>query len=563
MNRTSRLAAALALLSTADAARADDPPRGEVARYTIYTDQFFPGTTRDYSIYVPRQYDPARPACVYVNQDGVQFDAPKVFDALIAAGEMPVTIGVFVAPGRVKAQGPEALDRFNRSYEYDGLGDNYARFIAEVILPDVEKKTAADGRRIVLSKSGNDRAIGGSSSGAIAAFTAAWERPDLFSRVFSSIGTYVGLRGGNEYPTLIRKVEPKPLRIFLEDGSNDLNIYGGDWWMANQSMERSLTFAGYELAHNWGDGGHNGKHATEIFPDAMRFLWKGWPEPVKAGKGSSQLQEIVLPGEGWAAVAGSGRMSTIAADAQGLIYGRDNADGKVSRIEADGTPRPFAETPPGAGLIAFGPRGTLYASLYEKVIALEPGGRPTEVGGEFHGSAFTVPADGTLYLKKVFDGGREDLWSVGGGMENRGIWMNFPRSTAMAFSPDQSLMYLATPSHWVDSVRRLPDGTLAHAQKYYHLHTPDDADTSGARALRVDRDGRLYVATYMGVQVCDQAGRVNAILPLPGPVAGLAFGGEGRNTLFATVGGTLYKRKLKVRGLEPYDPPLKPAPPRL
>ena len=119
--------------------------------------------------------------------------------------------------------------------------------------------------------------------------------------MFSAIGTYVGLRGGNVYPTLIRKYEPKPLRVFLQDGSNDLNIYGGDWWMANQEMERALTFAGYEVNHVWGEGGHNGKHATEVFPDAMRWLWKDWPAPVKAGAGSPQLQEILIPGEDWQA----------------------------------------------------------------------------------------------------------------------------------------------------------------------------------------------------------------------------------------------------------------------
>src|SRR4030095_13036468 len=109
--------------------------------------------------------------------------------------------------------------------------------------------------------------IGGASSGAIAAFTVAWERPQDFSRVFSAIGTYVDLRGGLRYPTLIRKFEPKPIRIFLQDGSNDLNIYGGDWWMANQTMERALTFSGYDVLHAWGDGGHTGKHGTSIFPD--------------------------------------------------------------------------------------------------------------------------------------------------------------------------------------------------------------------------------------------------------------------------------------------------------
>src|ERR1043166_2062647 len=209
MSRSALIAAVFALSSAA--LPAQDAPKGDVFHFTFDQSKIFPGTTRDVAVYVPKQYDPAKPACVYVNQDGIQWKAPEVFDRLIAAKEMPVTIGVFVVHGRVKAPSKEALDRFNRSYEYDGLGDAYARFLLEEILPEVEKKTAPDGRAIHLSKDGNDRAIGGSSSGAICAFTAAWERPDAFRRVFSAVGTYVGLRGGNVYPTLIRKDEPKPI----------------------------------------------------------------------------------------------------------------------------------------------------------------------------------------------------------------------------------------------------------------------------------------------------------------------------------------------------------------
>src|SRR5438876_7072225 len=214
---------------------------------------------------------------------------------------MPVTIGVFVMHGRVKAaDGTAALDRFNRSFEYDGLGDNYARFLLEELLPEVETKTTSDGRAIKLSHDGNDRAIGRGSSGAIAAFTAAWERPDAFTRVFSSIGTYVDLRGGMRYPGLIRKYEPKPIRIFMQDGSNDLNIYGGDWWMANQTMERALAFAGYEVQHAWGDLGHDGRQGAALFPDAMRWLWKDWPQPVKGGQTrNNTLAALLVPGESW------------------------------------------------------------------------------------------------------------------------------------------------------------------------------------------------------------------------------------------------------------------------
>src|SRR6185295_2135214 len=140
------------------------------------------------------------------------------------------------------------------------------KFLIDELLPEVESKKTSDGRAIKLSKNPNDCGIGGASSGAICAFTVAWERPDRFRRVFSAIGTYVGLRGGNEYSTLIRKYEPKPLRVFLQDGSSDLNIYAGDWWMANQTMERALIFAGYEVNHVWGEGPHSGRHGTAIFP---------------------------------------------------------------------------------------------------------------------------------------------------------------------------------------------------------------------------------------------------------------------------------------------------------
>src|SRR5881397_2219193 len=197
-------------------------PKGEVLKLSFDQSKIFPGTARDYWIYVPAQYVPEKPACLYVNQDGIQSEAPTVFDNLIYKKEMPVTIGVFVMHGRVKAADTNAaLDRFNRSFEYDGLGDNYVRFLLEELLPDAAKQKTSDGRPIRFSTNANDRAIGGSSSGAICAFTAAWERPEAFSRVFSSIGTYVGLRGGNVYPTLIRKTEPKPIRVFLQDGEHD------------------------------------------------------------------------------------------------------------------------------------------------------------------------------------------------------------------------------------------------------------------------------------------------------------------------------------------------------
>ncbi len=405
---------ALALAPALRAAEPDFPPhpdsivnpavpKGDLIKFEFAGSKIFPGTTREVTLYVPRQYDPARPACVYVNQDGLQWGAPVVFDNLIARGEIPVQIGVFVRPGVVKAApGAAALDRFNRSLEYDGLGDAYARFLLEELLPAVETKSTPDGRAIRLSRSGNDRAIGGSSSGAIAAFTAAWERPDAFTRVFSNVGTFVGLRGGDIYPTLIRKFEPKPLRVFLVDGANDNNLYAGDWWMANQTMERALIYSGYEVRHVWGEGGHNAKHGTAVFPDAVRWLWQGWPQPVKAGKPPlERLGPILIDGEGWQLVGEGYRLSEGAAvNAKGEVFFTDIPAGKAYQIGADGRPVEFIADTQRANGQAFGPDGRLYAVAAgsRQILAYGPDKKPAVIADDITGNDVVVARNGDIYV---------------------------------------------------------------------------------------------------------------------------------------------------------------------
>lgn len=574
MSRRSTMLAAvsLALIATLPLAGQEKPaavPKGEVAKYTFNESKIFPGTVRDYWVYVPKQYDPQKPACVYVNQDGIGYKAPEAFDELIAKKEMPVTIGVFVMHGKVRAPSDQALDRFNRSFEYDGLGDNYVRFLLEELLPDVEKKTTSDGQPIRLSKSGNDRAIGGASSGAICAFTAAWERPDAFSRVFSAIGTYVGLRGGNVYPTLIRKYEPKPIRVFLQDGYNDLNIYGGDWWMANQEMERSLTFAGYEVNHVWGEGGHNGQHATEIFPDAMRWLWKDWPQPVKVGKGSPQLQDILIDGEGWQLV-GEGYQFTEgpATNAKGEVLFNDIPANKTYAIGADGKLTVLTDDSKRANGMKFGPDGRRYvvATATQQVLAYDGDGKATVIAEEIAGNDLIVRHDGSIYVTNPDRTGVPGkVWHISKSGDKKVVDQGLIFPNGICLSPDQTLLYVADArSHWVYSYQIQPDGTLAHKQKYYHLHMPDTADFAGADGICVDSAGRLYVATRMGVQICDQAGRVNCIIPTPnGRCSNLTFGGETFDVLIATCGDKVYQRKVKATGANAFAPPFKPAAPRL
>ncbi len=295
---------------------------GKTIKFNLTDSRIFPGTTRTITVYVPAAYQGDKPACVYVGLDGLGFNAATVFDNLIAQHAVPVTIGIGVSPGEVASASPPENPRFDRSFEFDSLNDRLARFLIEEVLPEVERHPGPDGRAIRLSKDPNDRAIGGGSTGAIAAFTVAWERPDAFHRVFSAIGTYVGMRGGEQYYVLVRKTEPKPLRIFMQDGLHDEWPGGpemGDWWMSNQTMNRALEFAGYDVRHVWGAGTHNGSQAAAVFPEAMRWLWRDWPAPIRAGPpGNPVLKSILQPGEEWQ-VTGDSCVSGLASNPDGQI----------------------------------------------------------------------------------------------------------------------------------------------------------------------------------------------------------------------------------------------------
>ena len=562
-----RLASVFACLLAALPASAQEvPPKGDLQSFTFADSKIFPGTSRSVTVYVPKQYDGKTPACLWVCQDGVQYNAPTAFDKLIADKDMPITIGVFVTPGVVPAAHKDALPRFNRSLEYDGLGDAYARFLIDELLPAVEKLKTADGRAIALSKNPDDRAVAGASSGAIAAFTAAWERPDSFRRVFSAIGTYVGLRGGNVYPTLLRKFEPKPLRVFLEDGEADQNIYGGDWWMANQEMQRSLKFAGYEQNFNWGKDGHSGAHATEIFPEAMKWLWKDHGKPIKAGPGSPQLQAVLKPGEGWTLV-GEGYKFTEGpiANAKGEVFFTDIPNAKTYKIGADGKPVEVSADNGKASGFAFGPDGALYGtgSALGALVKFDDKGQRTVVCDGIKGNDLVALHDGSFFITAPGTPDQVMRVSKDGEKSVADTGIKFPNGITV--SPDQTLLYVAeSRTHWIWSFQIGADGKLSHKQKYFHLHAPDTDDNAWPDGLKCDTEGRLYVATNIGVQFCDQAGRVNGIVPTPnGKCANLCFGGEKFDTIYATCFDKVYARKVKVTGYNTFDKPIKPKAPQL
>jgi gluconolactonase len=546
-------------------------PKGEVLKFSFADSKIFPGTWREYWVYIPAQYKGDKPACVYVDQDNVQFKAPVVFDNLINSKKMPVTIGVFISPGRVRAaDAATALDRFNRSFEFDGLGDAYARFILDEILPEVEKHTTTDGRPIKLSKSANDRAIAGSSSGAIAAFTVAWEHPEEFSRVFSSIGTYVGLRGGDRYPTLIRKYEPKALRVFLQDGSNDQNSYAGDWFMENQMMERAMQFSGYEVAHVWGEGAHNGNQATAIFPQAMRWLWKDYPKPVTAGTSKNYvLHEILIPGEGWELVGDKyGFTEGIIANKAGEVFFQDIPNSKTYQVSGNGRPMALNIDAKKASGTAFGADGKRYvvAGATKQVLSYDANGKPSIVADNIAGNDLVVAKNGNIYVTEPNGSDKPGkIWLITPNGKKTIVDEGLKYPNGLALTPDQTQLYVTeSASHWYWVYQIRADGTLAYKQHYGWLHSPDTAENAWADGIKCDRNGMVYVATRLGIQVADQIGKVACILPLPsGQPSNLCFGGANFDVLYVTCGDKVYRRKLKVHGANTFDEPNKPAVPKL
>src|SRR5580704_15842473 len=250
---------------------------------------------------------------------------------MIATKEMPVTIGVFGRPGELPPTVKNTMGRRNRCFEYDGVGDNNVRFLVDELLPFVAKRFD-----LKLSTDGNDRCIAGGSSGGITAFNAAWERPDLFSRVYCASGSFVAFRGGHEFPTLVRKFEAKPIRAYLTTATHDMENCAGDWYLLDQEMDKALKFSGYDYQFRTIDGRHVAGY-MDNFQEALAYLWKDWPQPVRAGPSAPRAQDVLLPGEQWQQVAeGFPGAQGPACNAQGEVFFVDTATNKINRLDPDG-----------------------------------------------------------------------------------------------------------------------------------------------------------------------------------------------------------------------------------
>ena len=535
-------------------------PEGKVLGPFDFESKIFPGTSRQYHLYVPEQYDASKPTPVLIVQDGVNrargWKLPQILDNLIHAEEVPAMIGVFVQPGIVKSEKAGSQPRFNRSFEYDSLGDRYARFLLEELLPKVSQDYN-------LSQDPNDRALAGASSGGICAFNAAWERPDAFRRVISTIGTYVGLRGGNQLAALVRKHEAKPLRVFLQDGSSDLNIYAGDWWTANQDMLSALKWAGYDVQHEWGHGGHNGKHGAAIMPQALKWLWRDYPEPIRAAvnKEAKRRVELLVEGAGWEEVSsGHEAVEALTANAGGQIFFSDAKAGRVYRIDQDSKTRIFADQSSDIVDLAYCPDGNLLGIQTGAIVKFGPDGKLRSFLPETQAECLVSLPEGVYFYDRSSN--KIQFASFDGKVKEAGVVVVPP--VAMTPTVDHAFLHSVgqTQSTFHSAILA---GQLKYRQEYGFLEMPYLRMESGVSSAVMDQDGLLYVSSTVGVQVLDQLGRVNFIIAPPNrkPIEDIVFGGANLGYLYVATSSTVFRRKLNTKGVVSFAQPIAPPKPGL
>jgi gluconolactonase len=519
---------------------------GAVKQFAFTQSQVFPGTVRDVTVFIPAQYDGTKPACVYVKTDGFNPREKTLMETMIAAKEMPVTVGVFVRPGELPATIKGTLGRRNRCFEYDGVSDNNVRFFVDELLPFVVKEFGLN-----LSTDGNDRCISGGSSGGIAAFTAAWNRPDAFSRVYAASGSWVAFRGGHEFPTMVRKFEAKPIRAFLTTATRDMENAAGDWFLLDQEMDKALKFSGYDYQFRVIEGPHVAGY-MENWREGMAYLWRNWPDRVQAGPSAPRAQEILIPGEGWQLVA-EGFQSTRgpACNANGEVFFADTANNKIRRIDLDGKVSAFVADAGQANCVTIGADGKLYSISEQsgRLMSYDATGAGTLVLDGIRGHSLLATPGGGLYVTTNGDqpGEPAKVWLIKDGKRTP-VDSGMKFATGLAYRPDQWLLSVADGrSKWVYSYQMNADGTLANKERFFHLYVADWDDDAGAESVCYSLEGRQFIATRSGIQISADDGPTQVILPMPdrSRVFGVCLGGKDKDTLYAFCGDKIWRRKVQ------------------
>lgn len=577
----------------------DGVPKGAVTKYTLASGKYYPGAPHTYSVYVPAQYDKSKPTPFMIFLDGSQalgngMRAPTVFDDLIAKHDLPAMIGIFIDPGVLPVVSDQDQNRYERIFEYDSLTPRFSQFLLNELIPEVAKSYN-------LSKNPDDRGLSGVSTGAVGAFMAAWNRPDQFHRVLSWIGTYVAMKGADELPALVRETEPKPIRVFMQDGTQDHIVppepYGtspfGSWPINNQVMYEALEFAGYDVKFEMGTEGHNTKQAGAILPDALRWLWRGYPEPVTVHEpaaarepgydAANRVFSTVYLDKPWAEVGHFNSVTSLTADRNGNVYVPDPAAKRILRVDANGKTTLFTEVPEYVSVLRMGPGDRLYAYIPwtgpghpdprtivswstskgvggdKKVIA----DRFDEVEITYNAPGditdFTVMQDGAIYamhntdLVRIAPSGKMST-----AFQRDSLGGEIGRPTRITLSPDQSMVVMVDDvSRYGWSFQIAADGSLQNGEPFYRLEIPETISTPAWVSEKgnpaEDTNGMVYFATPLGIQVAMQNGRIVEILnpPIPGggPLTAITFAASGdQNWIYAAQGGKLFRRPVKVTG---------------
>jgi gluconolactonase len=557
-------------------------PKGVVSKYELKPGVFYPGTPHKYAIYVPAQYDATKPAPFMIFLDGSGYlnngvRVQVVFDNLIAKHQLPPLIGIFVDPGVLPTVSNSAQNRFERVFEYDSLTDRYSRFLLEELIPEVAKKYN-------LSKDPNDHALSGVSTGAVGAFMAAWNRPDQFHRVLSFIGTFVAMKGADELPALIRKTEPKPIRIFLQDGTNDHIVPGqpygtffaGSWPINNQVMYEAFQFAGYDAKLVLGSEGHNMKQGGAIIPEALRWLWRDYPNPITpreppaihdpAWDPRAKVYSIVSADKPWQQVGETYHAVTSpTTDKEGNVYFADAAASHIYKSDPGGKVALFKEHSNGALVLRAGPDGRLYAfqSDRQRIVSYGSGGDERIVAQKVKANDMAITAKGELYFTNPLT---QTIDYVNASGQTRAVYKGGELTApfGVALSPDQAMLIVTDArarESW--SFQIASDASLINGEPFFRLAMPEGKSASGVQGVAEDSSGQLYFATPLGVQVCEANGRHAAILNAPeyGAIAGLAFAGKNLDWLYVAEGSKLFRRPLKITGTAAWNPVKPPKPP--
>jgi gluconolactonase len=560
-------------------------PKGTVTQHELKPGKFYPGTPHNYSLYVPAGHDvsnaESKPAALMIFLDGSGFlrettRAPVVLDNLIAKHEIPPVIAVFIDPGVLPAVSDEVQSRYERIFEYDSLSSRFSSFLVKELIPEVET-------RYRISHNPDDRAIVGVSTGAVGAFMAAWNRPDQFHRVISFIGTYVAMKGADSLPALVRKTEPKPIRVFMQDGKNDHIIPGapfgfafsGSWPINNQVMYEALQYGGYDATLVMGEGAHDTKQAAAILPDALRWIWRGYPQPVVVHEPEAEKlpgwdprgkpYSIVSADQSWLLIDGKYTSTdSPTSDDAGNVYFADPAANRIYKVDANGTVTLFRENTFGARALRVAPNGLLYASQAARghIVAYLPSGEERTVARDVEADGLALTRSGRLYFADrahaavgfVEADGRVSRVSMEGQMA---------APSGVALSPDQSLLVVTDAvSRFAWSFQIAPDGSLRNGEPFYRLEMPEEGWRSNVESVAEDSVGQTYFATPEGVQTCEANGRVATILNAPeiGAVRALTFAGVDRTWLYVAENGKLFRREVKVRGTSVANPVKPPKP---